>query len=703
MSTQQRPLDRLWEPVQIGPVSIRNRIAHGPSTLLFAQENILSDRHIAYYAERAMGGTGLIITEEHAAYRSGLGAFPDSCTAFDPRAVPAFARLAQTLHEHGARGFVQLWGPGLEDSGTVMPERWQPVMAVSRSPSPGHNAIPMVMGIEQIAEVVRGHGASARNAEVAGLDGVEVHAAHGWLVKQFLSPLFNDRRDGYGGSLQGRMRLLTEILEEIHARAGALAVGVQLSVDEYVGELGITPEETLAQVQALAHSGLADYVNISTGSQYSRGYTIAAMEHPEALLADHGRAVKQVAGERMKVLVIDTVRTAAAAARLVAEEAADIVGMTRAHIADPFLVAKAMSGREAETIPCVGENECILRTRRARPVACLMNPTSGRERRWGTRASAVSPASRPLRIAIVGGGPAGLHVAGVLASRDHRIVLFEREEHLGGHLHLLAGLPGRERWQVGIDALAAAARRAGAELRVGVEAGVEDLAALAPDRVLCATGSTWDRTGVSFARADHSPIPGVESDRVLGADQAIRRALAQPGSLGARVVVVDETGEHLPLGIADLLSGQGAAVEIVTRHPQVGEAAISSLDAGGALGRMRERAVEMWPGHLLSAIDGATVRVTEAWSQRDRAIENVDTVVLSMLRSPERRLLEQALSAGLKARALGDALTPRRTAEVIYEAEEVGRELGVEPGLTAAAEQAVGHAAGRAAGQVLSA
>lgn len=679
-------LDVLWEPLQIGPVEVRNRIAHGPSTLLFAEDNVFSERHIAYHAERALGGTGLIITEESAAYRNGLGAFSDACSAFEPRAVPAMAKLADALHEHGARGFVQLWGPGLEDSGTLMRERWQPVMAVSRSPSPGHNAIPMVMGAKQIAEVVQGFGQSARNAEVAGLDGIEIHAAHGWLVKQFLSPLFNDRSDDYGGSLRKRMRFLLEILEAIHARAGAMAVGVQLSVDEYVGELGISPQDTLEQAEVLAASGLVDYVNISTGSQYSREYTIAAMEHPEALLADHARAVKEVAGDRMKVLVIDTVRTVAAAAELVGGGACDFVGMTRAHIADPFLVKKAMSGRAAETIPCVGENECILRTRLARPVVCLMNPTSGRERHWGTRATAGAPAPQPLTVAVVGGGPAGLHVAGVLADRGHRVTLWEREQRLGGHLDLWAKLPGRQRWQIGIDALADAAHRAGVELRVGEAASLAELHALEPDEVLCATGSTWDRTGVTFVRADHSPLPGMDSDRVIGADEAIRRALAQPGCLGKRVVIVDETGEHLPLGIADLLSSQGAAIELITRHPQVSAAAVSSLDAGGALKRLRGREVELRSGHLLGGLDGDVVRITEGWSGRERTIEGVDTVVLCMLRTPETRLLGELRAAGLTARALGDALTPRRTAEVIYEAEDVGRALGVEPSLVPRAE-----------------
>lgn len=668
-------LQRLFTPLQIGPATIRNRIAAGPSTLLYAERNVLSERHVAYHAERALGGVGLIVTEEHAAHPLALGAFPDACTAWEPRAVPAMAKLADAVHEHGGTAFVQLWATGIEDTGTIVGERWHPVFAASRAASPAHNAIAAEISEEQIADLVAGHAQSARNVEVAGLDGVELHAAHGWLLGQFLSPLFNARSDRYGGSPQRRAQLLIEVLEAIRARTSGLALGVQLSVDEYVGDAGITPEATLSQVELLASSGLVDYVNISTGSQYSRARTIAPMEAPEAMLAEHGRAVKRLVGERMKVLLADTIRTVGAAAELIEEGAADIVAMTRAHIADPFLVEKARSGRVAETIPCVGENECILRTRRALPVACVMNPVSGRERRWGARASAATPAPVPLRVAIAGGGPAGLKLAATLAARGHETRLWERGERCGGHLDLLARLPGRARWQIGIDSLVDSARRAGVELMIGEEASVEGIAAFGADVALTATGSSWDRTGITFAAPRRAPLPGIDAPHVLGAAEAGERGLAQPGSLGERVLIVDDTGEYLPLGLADLLS-RDAHVEVLTRHAQPFEAARSSLDGGEALARIAGRGAELLPGQLLLAVDGPSVRIRELWSGRERTIEDVDTVVLCMLRTPEDGLLASLRAAGISARAVGDAVAPRRTVEVIYEAEEVGRSLG---------------------------
>lgn len=677
MSTSDSvPLSGLFEPLQVGPARIRNRIVAGPSTLLFAEDNVLSERHVAYHAERALGGVGLIVTEEHAAHRLGIGAFPDACSAWEPRAVPAMARLGDAVHEHGANVFVQLWSAGIEDTGTMIGERWHPVLGPSRAASPGHNALALALSEAQIAAVVAGFAQAARNVEVAGVDGVEIHAAHGWLVAQFLSPLFNARTDRYGGTPQRRAQLLIEIVEAIRASTSKLALGVQLSVDEYVGEAGITPEQTLAQVELLAAGGLVDYVNISTGSQYSRGRTIAPMEAPEAMLAEHGRAVKRVAGERMKVLLADTVRTVGAAARLIEDGAADLVAMTRAHIADPFLVEKARSGRVAETIPCVGENECILRTRRGRPVSCLMNPTSGRERRWGAHATAVERPVQTLRIAVAGGGPTGLKLAATLAERGHEVALWERSRRLGGHLDLLARLPGRSRWQVGVDALVDAARRAGAQLRLGAEADVETLAAFAPDLVLCATGASWDRTGLSFAAPRREPLPGIDSEHVLGASDAGERALAAPGSLGGRVLIVDETGEYLPLGLADLISAGGSHVEVITRHAQPFESVRLSLDGDDALARIAPRGVELRAGHLLAAVNGSSVSIRELWSGREQTIDDVDTVVLSMLRTPEDALLASLRDAGIAARAVGDALTPRRTAEVVYEAEEVARSVG---------------------------
>jgi 2,4-dienoyl-CoA reductase-like NADH-dependent reductase (Old Yellow Enzyme family) len=664
-------LSPLWEPITIGSLQLRNRIAAGPSTLLYARDNVVSDRHVAYHAERARGGTGLIITEEHAAYAGGLGAFPDACTAYEARAIPALARLADAVHEHGAACFVQLYGPGASDSGVVVGDRWQPVRSASHVPSPGAGRVPHALDAGEIAEVIAGHAVSASHVARAGLDGIELHAAHGWLAAQFLSPLYNRRTDEYGGTALKRCRFVLELLDAVRTAEPGLVLGVQLSVDEHLGPHGIQPEECLEQIDVLCASGLVDYIGLSTGSQFSTPRTIAAMEAPDALLAPHGRDAVRVVAGRAVVMLVDTIRTVANAAEVLATGAADVAVMTRAHFADPFLVRKAMEGRVAETVPCVGENECMIRAFSGRPVACLMNPSMGREQRWGS--TVPDSVRRPSTVAVVGGGPAGLHAAATLARRGHRVVLWERRSRLGGHIASLARLPGRARWSIALDAWIDAAQRAGVDIRAGQLA---DRGALRGyDRVLCATGASWLRTGASAFRPDPSPVAGVDAPHVIDIGAATERALDDPTSLGGHVAVIDETGEYLPLGLADVLSSAGARVHLISPHHEVGGYVLQAQDGTEVLARLAERRVDMLTGMMLAAVEGRRLLLTEMWSQRRRELGPVDTVVLSQLRASEDALARELHAGGTSAQVLGDALAPRRTIEVIYEAERVAREL----------------------------
>src|SRR5579872_2014871 len=235
------------------------------TTTLYAESNLVSDRHVAFYRERARGGFGMIITEQHAAHASGRGPFHACASAWDPRAVAQFAKVAAAVHEFGALQLVQLWAPGLEDSGSAVVDDWHPAVGPSRLRTLKRNTAPVVLDREAIADLVASFAVSARNVQDGGLDGIEIHGAHGWLVAQFLSPLYNRRSDEYGGSTANRCRFALEIADSIRtATRGELVLGIQLSVDEYLGEVGITPEQTYEQIEVLAGSGLFDFFNLST-------------------------------------------------------------------------------------------------------------------------------------------------------------------------------------------------------------------------------------------------------------------------------------------------------------------------------------------------------------------------------------------------------------------------------------------------------
>ena len=664
-------LDALWEPIELGSLTLRNRVMAGPATLLYADDNVLSERHIAFYRERAAGGAGVIVSEEHAAHPTALGAFRHACTAWEPRAVGPFTRLAEAVHEHGGRQLIQLYAPGLADSSTLNLDDWGPVWAPSAIVAPdGERSVAMAQA--DIDSMVAGFVTSASNVAAAGLDGVELHGAHGWLIGQFLSPMFNRRTDAYGGSTEARCRLALEIAQAVRDHRPGLVLGLQLSVDEYVGDVGITPEETDLQVEILAGSGLFDYLSLSTGSQFSRHRTIPPIGTPDAVLAEHGRRAREIARGRTAIALLGRIRHLATAARLLEEGAADIVAMTRAHLAEPAMVRRSQDG-EADTVtPCVGENECLNRAFAGRQVTCVLNPMTGRERAWPMPRPA---AARPRRVTVVGAGPAGLRAAAVAGERGHEVTLLERSGEAGGHLALLARLPGREDWCEGVEFLARAATRHAREVRLGVDATAARVAEGAPDVVLVATGCDWEADGRDPARPGAPAIDGAAAPTVVDVETAVRRVLADPGALGRHVVVLDESGEVLPVGLAEIVGAAGARVEIVTRRPQVGARLHATLQAPEVFGRLAALDVHLRPGHGAVRIADRRVELTETWSGRPAVIEDVDTVVLALRRAPRDGLAAELRDAGLEVHVIGDARSPRRAAEAIHDGERIGRAL----------------------------
>jgi 2,4-dienoyl-CoA reductase-like NADH-dependent reductase (Old Yellow Enzyme family) len=668
-----KSLDALWQPLELGPTTVPNRVVVTATTLLYGQDGILSDRHIAYYRERARGGAGLQITEEHAAHPLSTGPLANHCSAWDERCVPQLRKLGEAVREHGGRQFVQLFAAGVSDSGTMTLD-WYPLWAPSHRPHVGFNEQGLTMGQAEIDDLIAGFARSAANAQAAGLDGIEIHGAHGWLIGQFLNPIYNERCDQYGGSVENRCRLALEIGEAVRrAVEDRLTVGIRLSMSDHVAG-GITPDLVAQQLELFSDAGLFDYFSLSDGGTHAGHRTIPTMELPGGHLAGFGRRAKGIVGDRARIFIAGRIRDPRIAARLVEEGAADMVAMTRAHLADPHLVRKAREGRDDEIVPCIGENDCIVRAHASRPVACMMNPVSGREREWGTEPH--RNAGPPHRVLVAGGGPAGLKAAATLARRGHHVVLFEREDELGGHLNLLKRLPYRRDWELAVDALARAAKRTGVEVRIGTEASAALAHEEAADAVVCATGAAWERTGYSVLRPDRPGIPGIADGPVLDIADAVRRAVIDPTALGRRVLLLDSTGDYLPLGLADLLSSEGVEVEFISPRLYVGEIAVASLDAGFVFPRLASAGVRFTPQHFVEAIDGGRVELADVWGGPARSIE-VDTIVLSLLRVPNDGLARELDGLVPQVVRIGDALAPRRTADAIYEGEKIGRALFV--------------------------
>ena len=295
----------VWEPLEIGSTRVKNRIMMTAQTTLFGRDNVLGDRHIEFFRERAKGGAALFITEQQAGHRISKGSFFEGCSAWEKRAIPQYAKLADAVHEHGARQFVQLFGCGVHDKGTMIMDEWHPLWGVSKMPSIVHHEMPMVMEQEHVGDVVKGFAESALNVKVAGCDGVELHAAHSYLLGQFLSPAFNDRTDRYGGSVRGRCQVILEIGEAVRALVGDdFTVGVRLSFDEFMGDAGITPDQSEEQLEVLSTSGFFDFFNISGGGYYTLHRAVSPMNIENGFMLPFARRAKAVVGNRAKVFAV---------------------------------------------------------------------------------------------------------------------------------------------------------------------------------------------------------------------------------------------------------------------------------------------------------------------------------------------------------------------------------------------------------------
>ena len=667
----------IWSPLRIGATEVSHRIMVTGHSPYYAKDNLLSDRHIAYYTERAKGGVALQITAGHAAHWLSKGTGTVGAVAWDERAIPQFARLAESIHAHDSRIFVQLFAPGARDRGTDNIDHFHELWSPSAIPSAGDGEMPVAMDQAQIDDVIAGFAASAANVKAGGLDGVEIHAAHSSsLVGYFMNPVYNRRDDDYGGAAASRCRFPLEIGRAIRAEVGDdFTIGIRISFEEFVGDAGITQEQAEVQLETMAAAGVFDFFDISGGSYATLHLGVASMTVEDGYMIPFGKRAKEIVGEQAKVFIVGRIREVEQAEQVIADGAADMVGMTRAHIADPFLVSKARAGRSDEITRCAGVNECVARIAEARPMICMMNPATGREQALGDGTFERVEPSEAKRVAVAGGGPAGLKVAAVAAARGHEVVLLEQSEELGGHLNQLKRLPTRGGWQTVIDNLRGAAERAGVAVRLETRAAPRELAADGLDALICATGSRYDSTGFTPFRPDRDGIPGADGSRTLPLDAAVARALEDPGALGSRVIIVDENGFYLPLGLAEILAEHGVEVEVVTRQLTVGHHNLITLEAGHLYPRLAELGVRMTAQHFVEEIRGDEVELYDIWGGPRRTVSGVDTVVLSMLRSAESELYEQSQGHFEQVERIGDALAPRTPTMAIYEGEKLGRSL----------------------------
>jgi mycofactocin system FadH/OYE family oxidoreductase 2 len=647
--------EHLLSPIRVGQLALPNRVlitAH--ATNYVDGDNLPDARAVHYYAERARGGVGLMVTGASSVHPSSP-TVRGVVNAAHPRAVAAWRVIAEAVHAAGGRIMVMLTHMGRVGR---MPDT-RPLVA----PSPlidgnFHQSVPHALTVAEIAELVAAFAAAAARVRESGMDGVELQGAHGYLIAQFLSPASNHRRDGYGGDLVGRLRFAREVVDATRRAVGAdYTLGIRLSADELI-DGGLTLDETREVVRRLEATGALDFVDVSAGTDadlMSLAQHIPSMYFPPANLVHFAAAIKQVT--RLPVFCAGAIRDPAVAEAIVARGDADVVGMTRAHIADPQLVAKLRAGRADDVRRCIGcMQACLEALANGQPIGCVYNPVTGREREWAE----LPPAERPRRVVVVGGGPGGLEAARVAALRGHRVVLLEAADRLGGQLHLAARLPQRENFLEIVRFLSGQVAKLGVEVRLGCCADADMVRGEAPDAVVVATGSRpAPPDGVDGTPGDLAHVDDVVSGRAR---------------VGASVLVVDRDGHLRGCGVADLLAGQGHAVTIASEQLYVGQN-IDLKTLYPLHRRLREQGVELRASTRFAGWDAGRPVVADVFTGRRTTLADIDTVVWAAPGRAAAELAAELIAAGLEVHAVGDCVAPRRVEHAVHEAHAVARSL----------------------------
>ncbi|MDY5612915.1 oxidoreductase [Dysosmobacter sp.] len=633
--------EKLFEKGRIGPLTIRNRAVMSPMGTDFADTNgNASPRLIAYYAERAKGGIGLIINEY-----TGVDDVDSIPTQHNLRMaqdynVKAAEELTRTVHRYGAKIFAQLHHGGATSKSAFTGRQNLSPSGIPMTPA---GEVPREMTLEDIRRVQDKFVAAAVRCKKAGYDGVELHAAHGYLMTQFLSAYYNHRTDQYGGSLENRCRFIDEVIAGIREKLGNYPISVRICGDEMTDHPGFwNLEGGLAIARHLEAQGI-DCINISNGSSWNGNANCEPFSYTPGWKKHVAKAFKEALS--IPVIATNTVKDPDFAEQLLEEGVSDFVALGRSQFADPEFMNKAKAGRPETIRKCISCMYCRERLLGgAMPVECSLNPRLGAEYRYRWQDLQKNGAGRP--VVVVGGGPGGLECAIILAKRGFAVTLLEKGDTLGGTLNIAKLPPFKANIQGTIDVLALEARENGVDIRLNTEATPDLVKSMNPVGVFLAVGAP---------PLVPKSIPGIEK-AVLAEDVILGKALCGPTAI---LVGTGLTG----LECAEMVLEHGHKLTMVEMNPAVGQG-IYNVVFNDIMSRITPHAPEVLTSHKLTAVTESGAEVTDLTTGETKSL-SADTVILALGTHDQEAMLEAYEQLGLNTVLVGSAEVPGRIAGAI--------------------------------------